>query len=232
MSYQRPVSVRGVRMIQNLSPRNLVFTGCSNNCVSTGNVAGKWKTVYNTIDFSKYQLNENVAADAPFIFLGRLDEVKGAHTAIAVSKATSSKLWIAGNIPATPDGYEYYRSVVEPQVDNQQIVYLGPLDDVQKNHYLGQAKALLFPIEWDEPFGIVMIEAMACGTPVIAFNRGSVPEVVGRETGTIVENVEEMIAATLTVDQLDRKLCRDNASRKFDISAIAPDYLNIFRNDL
>ncbi|MDB5144734.1 MAG: hypothetical protein JWQ66_3447, partial [Mucilaginibacter sp.] len=90
---------------------------------------------------------------------------------------------------------------------------------------LGQAKALLFPIEWDEPFGIVMIEAMACGTPVIAFKRGSVPEVIGQYTGVIVETADEMIDAIPLIDQIDRKACRETAEVRFDVSKITLDYL-------
>jgi glycosyltransferase involved in cell wall biosynthesis len=228
ISYQRPVTPGGIRIIQKLSPRQLLFTGCSNYCVSSGNVAGKWKTIYNTIDFSAYNLRDNISTDAPYIFLGRLDKIKGAHTAIAAVKANSSKLWLAGNIPDSRDGYNYYKSTIEPQIDNEQIIYLGELDDVQKNHYLGQSKALLFPIEWDEPFGIVMIEAMACGTPVIGFRRGSVPEVVDGHTGRVVENLAGMIEVMSSITELDRKLCRDRAVHRFDISVIAPKYLNAF----
>ncbi len=178
MTYGRPVSARGIKIVNALPNRNLIFTACSNYCVSTGNIAGNWQTVYNAIDFSQYQLKEQTAADAPLMFLGRLDKVKGVHTAIAVARATNNHLIIAGNIPHTADNMEYFKTQIEPQIDGKQVQYVGALNDTEKNNYLGQAKALLFPIEWDEPFGMVMVEAMACGTPVIAFNRGSVPEVL------------------------------------------------------
>ncbi|MGZ3811169.1 MAG: glycosyltransferase [Mucilaginibacter sp.] len=228
MTYGRPVASKGIKMVNALPNRNLVFTACSNYCVSTGNVAGKWKTVYNAIDFSDYQLKEKVESDAPLMFLGRLDKIKGLHHAIAAAKATGNKLIIGGNIPTTPDNYDYYKSEIEPEIDNDQIKYLGPLNDAEKNKYLGQAKALLFPIEWDEPFGIVMIEAMACGTPVIAFKRGSVPEVVNKATGIIVNNCNEMITAISVVTKIDRKKCRETALKNFNVSVITAEYLNSF----
>jgi glycosyltransferase involved in cell wall biosynthesis len=150
------------------------------------------------------------------------------HTAITIAKATSGMLWIAGNIPQTPDNLEYYKQQIEPQIDGKQIVYLGALNDEEKNHYLQKAKALLFPIEWDEPFGMVMVEAMACGTPVIAFNRGSVPEVVSEETGIGVNTFEEMLPALKQAVKIDRKTCRETAEKKFDVSVIAKRYLNLF----
>jgi glycosyltransferase involved in cell wall biosynthesis len=228
MTYGRPVSKRGIKIINSLPNRNVVFTACSNYCVSTGNVAGNWKTVYNAIDFSQYNLTENVDDNAPLMFLGRLDKVKGLHTAIEVAKATSSTLWIGGNIPDTPDNYAYYKKEIEPQIDNEQIIYLGSLDDRQKNEYLGQAKALLFPIEWDEPFGIVMIEAMACGTPVIAFNRGSVPEVIEENiTGNIVTTTDEMSNAVAKLKNFNRHACREQAHKRFNAGKIAADYLTL-----
>ena len=231
MTYGRPVSSRGIKIINGLPNRNLIFTACSNYCVSTGNIVGKWQTVYNAIDFSQYQLKTQIAPNAPLMFLGRLDKVKGAHTAIAVAKATNNQLIIAGNIPHTADNLEYFKAEVEPQIDGIQIKYVGPLNDVEKNNYLGQAKALLFPIEWDEPFGMVMVEAMACGTPVIAFNRGSVPEVVTSKTGIGVNNFAEMVAAVNHVSNVDRATCREEAMSRFDVPVIAKQYLNLFIND-
>jgi glycosyltransferase involved in cell wall biosynthesis len=229
MTYGRPVAQRGIRIINSLPNRNLVFTACSDYCVSTGNVAGKWKTVNNTIDFSQYQLNRQVDDNAPLMFLGRMDRIKGVHTAIRVSRETGHKLLIGGNVSHTEDNYTYFKNEIEPQFDGKQIIYLGPMNDEQKNKYLGEAKALLFPIEWDEPFGMVMIEAMACGTPVIAFNRGSVPEVVTTETGMIVENAEEMKKAISQIKDIDRTACRNIAKERFDVPVIAAGYLDIFK---
>ena len=227
MTYGRPVARKGIKMINALPNRNLVFTACSDYCVSTGNVAGAWKTVYNAIDFSQYQLTESVDVNAPLMFLGRMDKIKGLHHAIEVAKATGNKLLIGGNIPDTSDNYAYYKTGIEPQIDNEQVIYLGTLNDAEKNKYLGQAKALLFPIEWDEPFGMVMIEAMACGTPVIAFNRGSVPEVVNAATGIVVNNADEMINALRNLKQFNRLTCRAQAQKRFDVSVIAQTYLNL-----
>jgi glycosyltransferase involved in cell wall biosynthesis len=228
MTYGRPVAHTGIRIFNLLPNKNLIFTACSDYCVGTGNVAGQWHTVYNAIDFSTYDLNETITNDAPLMFLGRLDKIKGVHTAIQVAKATNNKLLIAGNISHTADNLDYYKTEIEPLIDNDQITYLGPLNDLEKNVYLQQAKALLFPIEWDEPFGIVMIEAMACGTPVIGFKRGAVPEVVDEGiTGNIVTDIEGMINAINQIEIFDRLKCRKQAEERFNSAKIAKDYLNI-----
>jgi len=228
MTYGRPVSRPGVKMINSLPTKNLIFTACSNYCKSTGDVAGKWKTVYNTINFDDYNPVMTVSKDAPFMFLGRLDKIKGCHTAINVALKTGNKLWIAGNISETEDNYKYFKKVIEPQIDDERIIYLGALNDQQKNEYLGKSKALLFPIEWDEPFGMVMIEAMACGTPVIGFKRGSVPEIIIHgENGFIVETEQEMIEATQHLNNISRNDCNVIVREKYNTSKIANIYLEI-----
>lgn len=229
MTYGRKVSPAGIQKITQLKPKNLIFTACSNYCVSTGNVAGNWKTVYNAINFSDYHLQKQVPKEAPLMFLGRLDKIKGLHTAINIAKATNHFLWIGGNLPNTPDNYQYYKQTIEPQIDGKQIIYLGALNDAQKNQYLGKAKALLFPIEWEEPFGLVMIEAMACGTPVIGFKKGAVPEVIDHGlTGFIVNTKREMIEALQNIETIDRETCRQIAKQRFNICVIATQYLSLF----
>lgn len=243
MSYQRKITNRNTSMIQRFRPKNMWFTACSNNCrieSKIGNAHASrsegittfparnnpWQTIYNTVDFSAYELSTDFNENAPLMFLGRLDPIKGAHTAIQVAKRSSSQLWIAGNVPQTEEGQAYYNDTISAQIDNSQVIYLGELDDRQKQHYLSRSKALLFPIEWEEPFGIVMIEAMACGTPVIAFNRGSVPEVITPgKTGFIVDDASSMSRAIQKLEVINRKLCRETAMAQFDIGTIAGKYL-------
>ncbi len=226
MTYGREISNRNINWINRLPNKNIVFTGCSQNLVDRGAVAGKWATIYNAVNFNAYQLQDNLPDDAPFIFLGRIEKVKGCHTAIAVAKATGHKLIIAGTVSKLPHDAAYFRDEVEPFIDGEQIQYIGPVNDAQKNDLLGRGRALLFPIEWEEPFGIVMVEAMACGTPVIAFKRGSVDEVIDEGvTGYKVNNVEEMCSAVNKINNINRPACRKVAMKRFDVTEIATQYL-------
>lgn len=229
MTYGREISSRNIKMMNRLPHRNIVYTGCSRDLISRVRAGGRWEAVYNAIEFEKFTLQERVAEDAPLMFLGRIEKVKGAHTAIRVAKATGCKLILAGNISPLADERKYFEEEIKPHIDDKQIQYAGAVNDEQKNFYLGQAKALLFPIEWNEPFGIVMIEAMACGTPVIGFSKGSVPEVIDEGiTGSIVENETGMMAAITKIDSINRKLCREHARKRFDVQGIARQYLSLF----
>ncbi len=228
MCYQRTISTTNIYYLDKLFPKNLVLSGCSKDLIADKMLIGNWKVVYNPFNVSFYSACFSNEANAPLIFLSRINKEKGCHIAIRIALQTNNKLVIAGN--RAYDGLEaqYFEEYIEPHIDGDQIVYVGEVNDIQKNYYLGKAKAMLFPILWDEPFGIVMIEAMATGTPVIAFNRGSVDEVIDEGiTGYKVKNENEMCEAVSRIDLIDRKICREQASQRFDIKVIASNYLSL-----
>ena len=163
------------------------------------------------------------------VFLGRISPEKGVDRAIAIAHRAGLPLKIAAKIDGTDR--EYFAARIEPLLDSPDIEYLGEVDDRAKTQLLSGALALLFPIDWPEPFGLAMIEAMACGTPVIAFGRGSVPEVVDSGiTGYIVESVEEAAACVERARGLDRRACRRQFERRFCVARMARDYCSIYRN--
>jgi glycosyltransferase involved in cell wall biosynthesis len=228
MTYGRIIRGRNISYINKLPNKNLVFTAPSNWCVNTGNASGKWYTVYNSIDFKKYEPTENISEDAPLIFLSRLEKLKGAHEAIQIAKATNNNLILAGNISPLEEEKLYFKNEIEPLIDGEQIKYVGTLNDEGKNKYLGQAKAMLFPARTEEAFGMVMAEAMACGTPVLAYNHSAMPEVVTNGVnGFIVENIAEMETAIKKIESVDRASCRKFSESKFDIKIVASHYLSL-----
>lgn len=229
MTYGRSITPSRIKWINSLPNQNLIFTACSDFCVNTGNIAGTWKTVYNAIDFSNYTLKQNLPDNAPLIFLGRLDKVKGPHLAIEAALKTGENLIIAGSKPTTADNIEFFKKHVEPLIDGKQIKYIGAVNDPQKNEILGKCKALLFPISSEEAFGLVMIEAMACGTPVIGYNRAAVPEVITElKSGFIVNTLDEMCHSIKNIHKINRSVCRLTAQKKFDKRTIANEYLSLF----
>lgn len=160
-------------------------------------------------------------------FLGRISPEKGLNTAIAIARESGVNLKIAAKVDKADR--EYYDNKIKPLIDGQLVEYIGEISESEKKDFLGNALALLFPIDWEEPFGLVMIEAMACGTPVIAFARGSVPEIIQEETsGLIVSNLEGAVRAVEAVAKLSRQRCRNHFEESFVASRMARDYVTIY----
>ena len=162
-----------------------------------------------------------------FAFLGRISPEKGIERAIQIAGACGVKLKVAAKVDKADA--EYFKASVEPLLKHAHVEFIGEINDAQKPAFLSGAKATLFAIDWPEPFGLVMIESMACGTPVIAMRRGSVPEVMDDGvTGFIVDSVEEAIAACKRVDTLDRVKVRQQFEKRFTSRRMAEDYLELY----
>jgi len=161
-------------------------------------------------------------------FLGRISPEKGVDQAIAIAQRVGLPLQIAAKVDQVDRAY--FQEVIQPLLADPLIQHIGEIGDGQKDDFLGQAYAVLFPVEWPEPFGLVMIEALACGTPVIAYRRGSVPEVLeDGVTGWIVEGLEEAVQAIARVSKLSRPRCRQVFEERFSAARMARDYVAIYR---
>jgi glycosyltransferase involved in cell wall biosynthesis len=168
------------------------------------------------------------ATPSYFAFLGRIAPEKRVDIAIRVAEHCGVTLKIAAKIDRADR--DYYDETIKPMMGSRYVEYLGEINDSQKSAFLSGAKALLVPIDWPEPFGLVMIEAMACGTPVIAFNRGSVPEVVeDGVTGFIVEDEAGAIGAVDRLSHLSRRAIRKRFEERFTARRMATDYLAVYR---
>lgn len=189
-------------------------------------------TVYNGIPVNIFPFN-NKPKDH-LMFLGRATEVKGLEEAIAIAKISNHKLYIAAKVD--PSDEKYYREKIKPKIDGKQIIWLGEMDFLPKIGYLKHAKALLFPIKWHEPFGLVMTEAMACGTPVIATKIGSTKEIIDHgKTGFLVNKrsiVKESVAALKKIPTLDRQAVRETVEKRFSSETMINNYLATYRKIL
>lgn len=164
-------------------------------------------------------------------FIGRLGPHKQPHAAISIALRSGNRIKLAG--PTHPVDVPYANQSLAPHVLDPMVEFVGELDDAGKNPFLGQAKALLFPIAWEEPFGLVMIEAMATGTPVIAYRRGAVPEVVeDGVTGFIVDTEDEAVAAVGRLGELDRAIIRRRFDERFSARRMAADHIELYWRQL
>lgn len=186
-----------------------------------------WRgTVYHGLPEDLYPFAEQ--PDKYLAFLGRISHEKGIEPAIEIAKRCNMELKIAAKIGAQDQ--EYFDEVIKPLLDHPLISFIGEIGEAEKGDFLGNAYAVLFPIQWPEPFGLVMIESMACGTPVIAFPCGSVPEIMDDYmTGFVVADVDSAVKAVEQLSSLDRRRCRQVFEYRFSSSRMAQDYLTIYK---
>jgi len=186
-----------------------------------------WRgTVYHGMPLDLYSYQDS---EGDYLaFLGRISPEKRLDRAIEIATRAGMKLKVAAKIDAADK--EYFQAVVEPLLGNPLVECVGEINDRDKQEFLGNACALLFPIDWPEPFGLVLIESMACGTPVVAFGHGSVPELIEEGvTGFVVNNVDEAVKAVSRIQDLDRLRCRQAFEERFSVTRMTADYLQIYR---
>lgn len=186
-------------------------------------------TVYHGLPLDLYQLYSGPGEY--LAFLGRISPEKRVDRAIEIAIRLGWPLWIAAKVSRADR--EYFETEIRPLLAHPLVTFIGEIGEADKNDFLGNARALLFPVDWPEPFGLAVIEAMACGTPVVAFSRGSVPEIIDPGiTGFVVESMDEAIQATREVSLLSRERCRRTFEERFSASRMAQDYLTIFQSML
>jgi len=181
------------------------------------------KTIHHGIDIKQFDF-QPTPGDY-LLFFGRIHQDKGTREALNIAKACSKKLILAGII----QDQSYYEQYVAPHIDNDKVVYAGSAEPAERNRLLGKACALLHPIQFDEPFGLSVIESMACGTPVIAFDRGSMPEIIENgKNGFLVNNVDEAIKTVARIEEIDRAHCRRHVERHFTVDRMINEYIHVY----
>jgi len=184
------------------------------------------ETIYHGLPEDLYTLNPEQGKY--LAFLGRISPEKRLDRAIQIAKRVGIELKIAAKVDSV--NLDYFNDVIKPLLRDPLIEYIGEIGEGEKEDFLGNAYALLFPIDWPEPFGLVMIEAMACGTPVIAYSAGSVPEIIeDGVTGFLVSGIEEAVKAVDRIPSLSRKQCRQVFEKRFSVIRQTGDYLKLYR---
>jgi glycosyltransferase involved in cell wall biosynthesis len=185
--------------------------------------------IHNGIDVASYPFRS--AKDDYLLFLSRMSPEKGPHLAIEVAQRMGKRLRMAGSVHPVDRGY--FETAVLPHVDGKTVEYLGEVDHRTKVELLSRAHCLLAPITWPEPFGLFMVESMACGTPVVALNKGAAPEVVVHNvTGYVVNTVEEMIEAVRRVERIEPRKCREHAEKSFAVECMVDGYISAYQRIL
>jgi glycosyltransferase involved in cell wall biosynthesis len=184
------------------------------------------ETVYHGLPPDLYSFQSE--SDDYFVYIGRISLEKRVDRAIDIARQCGLPLYIAAKIDKADE--TYFNECIEPLLHDPLVKYIGEVGEPEKRGLLEHARALLFPIDWPEPFGLVMIEAFACGTPVIAYRHGSIPEIMeDGVTGFVVTNQEDAVRAAQSIESIDRKRCRQVFERRFTVAHMAENYLSIYR---
>ena len=226
MSYQRFAGGRQISLAALVGGSSLMFTGCSKFIATMGGkYGGAWRAIPNFVDTDFYEFKSSAPDDAPLVFLSRVEREKGAHWAIEIAKKTGRRLLIAGNYADEGPQRQYWDQVIKPELGSNGIEYVGTVGDEAKRQLLGSAAAMVVPIQWDEPFGIVFAETLACGTPVITCPRGATPEIIRDGIdGFLIGDVSEGCRAVQRLGTIDRRQCRERAEQAFSVAAVVPQY--------
>ncbi len=183
-------------------------------------------TVYHGLPEQLYRFHERHGDYLAFI--GRISPEKRPDRAIEIAKRTGIPLKIAAKVDKVDE--DYFRNFIKPMLKTSLVEFIGEIGEQEKDEFLGNAYALLFPIDWPEPFGLAMIEALACGTPVIAWRCGSVPEIIeDGKTGFIVSSIDEALQAVEKISKISRKTCRETFERRFTATRMAEDYIRVYQ---
>ncbi len=181
------------------------------------------KTIHHGIDITLFDFQP--APDDYLLFFGRIHPDKGTREALNIARDCNKKLILAGII----QDKAYYEQYVAPRIDNDKVIYAGSVGPVERSRLLGKACALLHPIQFNEPFGLSVIESMACGTPVIAFDRGSMPELIENgKSGFLVNNVDEAVETVARIKEIDRATCRRHVARRFTVDRMIDEYIQVY----
>jgi glycosyltransferase involved in cell wall biosynthesis len=181
------------------------------------------KTIHHGIDITLFDFQP--APDDYLLFFGRIHPDKGTREALNIARDCNKKLILAGII----QDKAYYEQYVAPRIDNDKVIYAGSVGPVERSRLLGKACALLHPIQFNEPFGLSVIESMACGTPVIAFDRGSMPELIENgKSGFLVNNVDEAVETVARIKEIDRATCRLHVARHFTVDRMIDEYIQVY----
>jgi glycosyltransferase involved in cell wall biosynthesis len=210
-------------------PRGVGLVAISQNQRSSADLA--WAgMVHNAVDLGALRIGRREEKEPYLLWLARVCPDKGQHLAIEVARRTGHRLILAGKVEATAEGQEYYRRCVAPAIDGDRIVHLQNVAGEEKARLLARASALIAPLQWEEPFGLALVEAMASGTPVVALARGAAPELVTPvHTGFLAEGIDGLVDGVSRVGEIDPQGCAETARKRFSPAAMADGYLAVYR---